>query len=309
MNRLGRDNHMQRQEYFSKAGLKSRGWTETLIGQVLGNHDKEAENPRHGRGPTMKLFLRERVERAERTEPRAMAAVGRNPEKLAEHQALVEKRDRRFSWTVPVSRWGFTLYLWYGGETQVDVSVRVFRTMAKVSVNDEAFTLLARSAFEVGEAAPVVDWLLEYGEPTFRDVLSRCMGGEAGQIVKEREEKTLEAKQKRQEKKQELARLKKERTFVKEGKLGDFTIAAVYEGAGAVTIEIMDSRARGVEVSFGNAECVRLAGECDRNPGALLDWMADRYVGNERLRAALACCRWGDEAGRAWWERVNGDRT
>lgn len=56
------DNH----NYVSKRTLLTkRGWTVTLINKLLGNYDREIENPTKHKQHTTKLFLRSRVEESE----------------------------------------------------------------------------------------------------------------------------------------------------------------------------------------------------------------------------------------------------
>jgi hypothetical protein len=57
---------IQRQTDFTKTDLKERGWTERLIGELLGSPDEERPNPHYASGPTMKLYLVQRVRAAER---------------------------------------------------------------------------------------------------------------------------------------------------------------------------------------------------------------------------------------------------
>ena len=51
--------------YITKTQVKERGWTEGSITQFLGTPDKEKRNPRSASAPTIKLFLLDRVDRAE----------------------------------------------------------------------------------------------------------------------------------------------------------------------------------------------------------------------------------------------------
>ncbi len=56
---------VKKPEYVSKAGLKGRGWTETLIKKYLGESDKEVRNPHYRCAAPMQLFDLKRVKRAE----------------------------------------------------------------------------------------------------------------------------------------------------------------------------------------------------------------------------------------------------
>lgn len=48
-------------EYISVAGLKSRGWTDSLIRRFLGKEDKSVENPHYSSAPMMRLYSFKRV--------------------------------------------------------------------------------------------------------------------------------------------------------------------------------------------------------------------------------------------------------
>jgi hypothetical protein len=53
--------------YISRATVRSRGWTDTLITEILGECDVEADNP-HSRWTRMHLYRLDRVEAAEQNE-------------------------------------------------------------------------------------------------------------------------------------------------------------------------------------------------------------------------------------------------
>jgi hypothetical protein len=55
-----------REEYFSKASLKERGWTDTAIANFLGEEDKKAHNHHNSRSPAC-LYLKSRVHEIEST--------------------------------------------------------------------------------------------------------------------------------------------------------------------------------------------------------------------------------------------------
>lgn len=75
----------------SVAGLKSRGWTDSLIKTFLGEPDKLARNPHYSSSAPMRLYLLERVEAVERT-----PAFLERRSKLAE-QAARRKAAAAFS--------------------------------------------------------------------------------------------------------------------------------------------------------------------------------------------------------------------
>jgi hypothetical protein len=52
-------------KYISKAGLKARGWTDSMIRRLLGDPDLTVRNPYYRKAPEMKLYLIERVNRIE----------------------------------------------------------------------------------------------------------------------------------------------------------------------------------------------------------------------------------------------------
>jgi len=54
-------------EYMTKSTLKTRGWTDKGMGLFLKTHDKEAKNPVFKSASPMKLYLIQRVEKAEQT--------------------------------------------------------------------------------------------------------------------------------------------------------------------------------------------------------------------------------------------------
>jgi hypothetical protein len=66
----------------SVAGLKARGWTDSLIKMFLGNPDMLARNPHYASASEMRLYLLERVETAART-----LAFQQRRAKLAEQAA------------------------------------------------------------------------------------------------------------------------------------------------------------------------------------------------------------------------------
>ncbi len=54
--------------YFSRTGLKARGWTDRAIDLFLSEPDLEMENPHYKNAAPMKLYLIRRVEEIEKTE-------------------------------------------------------------------------------------------------------------------------------------------------------------------------------------------------------------------------------------------------
>ena len=58
----------QNEEYISKAGLKTRGWTDSMISIFLGNPDLERFNPHYKSAPKMKLYKLSRIINIEGTE-------------------------------------------------------------------------------------------------------------------------------------------------------------------------------------------------------------------------------------------------
>jgi len=55
-------------DYLNKTTINARGWTDAGIKRFLGGPDKEAKNPKGRNAPTIKLFLKSRVECVERTD-------------------------------------------------------------------------------------------------------------------------------------------------------------------------------------------------------------------------------------------------
>ena len=82
---------MKKNDYVSKAGLKARGWTDSLINQFLPECDREARNPHYACAAKMKLYSLSKVESKEasdsfiealgliqmRKEHRAQAAIAK----------------------------------------------------------------------------------------------------------------------------------------------------------------------------------------------------------------------------------------
>ena len=58
----------ENEEYISKAGLKTRGWTDSMISIFLGNPDLERINPHYKSAPKMKLYKLSRIINLEGTE-------------------------------------------------------------------------------------------------------------------------------------------------------------------------------------------------------------------------------------------------
>lgn len=58
----------ENEEYISKAGLKTRGWTDSMISIFLGNPDLERFNPHYKSAPKMKLYKLSRIINLEGTE-------------------------------------------------------------------------------------------------------------------------------------------------------------------------------------------------------------------------------------------------
>ena len=56
---------MKKNNYVSKAGLKARGWTDSLINQFLPKCDREARNPHYACAAKMKLYSLSKVESIE----------------------------------------------------------------------------------------------------------------------------------------------------------------------------------------------------------------------------------------------------
>ena len=62
----GKDSETEK--YITKAGLKTRGWTDSMIRKFLGNPDLEKTNPHYKSAPKMKLFKLSRINDLEGTE-------------------------------------------------------------------------------------------------------------------------------------------------------------------------------------------------------------------------------------------------
>ena len=63
---VGKDSETEK--YITKAGLKTRGWTDSMIRKFLGNPDLEKTNPHYKSAPKMKLYKLSRINDLEGTE-------------------------------------------------------------------------------------------------------------------------------------------------------------------------------------------------------------------------------------------------
>lgn len=98
--------NLDREEYISQAGLKKRGWTAKAIVTLLGDCDKTTPNPRYYTAAPMKLYLKERVEEAEKNDYFKKLII--NKEKRAENaRKAVETKKKNL--LAKVSRWNIEL--------------------------------------------------------------------------------------------------------------------------------------------------------------------------------------------------------
>lgn len=80
--------------HLSAAGLRARGWTATMVRQLLGEPDLLRDNPLFRSAPRTRLYRIERVEAAERSEEfRAASAVAARRSAAARSAALRSRRE------------------------------------------------------------------------------------------------------------------------------------------------------------------------------------------------------------------------
>jgi hypothetical protein len=178
---------MPRQDYFTRADLKSRGWNRTLIKEVLGRWDWS------DMGTT--LWWRSRVEKAEAEVPEVKEAIERAGPQFEEHQRLVDMRDRSFSGVI-YRQGGFAIGLFHDGTGVVQVILQGPRQRRRyATVNEPEFEGLARGACELKDGTAVLDWLVEHGagDDDFRWALDRCIRGGA-KVIFEHSDSNLSVK-------------------------------------------------------------------------------------------------------------------
>ena len=83
---------MKKNDYVSKAGLKARGWTDSLINQFLPECDREARNPHYACAAKMKLYSLSKVESIEASDSftEALGLIQMRKERRA--QAAIAKK-------------------------------------------------------------------------------------------------------------------------------------------------------------------------------------------------------------------------
>ena len=95
-----------KQEYITPTGLQGkRGWTDTMIRNLLGEPDRTARNPHYKSAPPMKLYLLDRVIDAENS-VKFTKYVPDPKRKKAAAKAVQTKIDR-------LTRWAKTVHIRY----------------------------------------------------------------------------------------------------------------------------------------------------------------------------------------------------
>jgi len=79
--------------YISYSQIKARGWTDSMIKKLLGEHDTEKDNPYYRSGSPMKMYLFDRVFYAEKTEEFAILKEKSKKRVLAGKNAAEKKRQ------------------------------------------------------------------------------------------------------------------------------------------------------------------------------------------------------------------------
>lgn len=79
-------------EFFTKANLKERGWTDGLVSRFLPAPDKTKPNPQFRSAAPMRLYAQDRVERVEATEDFKAAQAKANGRKRSAEKAVESKK-------------------------------------------------------------------------------------------------------------------------------------------------------------------------------------------------------------------------
>jgi hypothetical protein len=91
-------------QYISKAGLKKRGWTDRAIDIYLSQSDKVVTNSRYAKASPMYLYLRSRVEDAEKSAEYQRYLDHHSPKKMGAQKGILTKKERLIkevqSWTI-----------------------------------------------------------------------------------------------------------------------------------------------------------------------------------------------------------------
>jgi len=80
--------------FYTKNQLKERGWTDKMISQLAGDHDKEKENPLFRGASAMKLYQRDRIEAIERGEAFKAALAKAEVRRVSSGRAVETKRKK-----------------------------------------------------------------------------------------------------------------------------------------------------------------------------------------------------------------------
>ncbi len=102
---------MAKEAYYTKCGLKLRGWSDRLIALLLKEPDLTCDNPHYKCAPPMRLYRRSRVHEAEKRKPFLAAMVGREQRQERARKAVETKREKLQDWIdrldvqVPVLDW------------------------------------------------------------------------------------------------------------------------------------------------------------------------------------------------------------
>ena len=91
-------------QYISKAGLKKRGWTDRAIDIYLSQCDKVVKNSHYAKASPMYLYLKSKVEEAERSPEYQRYLDYHSPKRIGAQKGILTKKERLLkevqSWTI-----------------------------------------------------------------------------------------------------------------------------------------------------------------------------------------------------------------
>lgn len=285
---------MPRRKYISRVALERRGWTEALIGKVLGAEDEEVTYQFFQSAEPMQLYLRDRVVEAER--------------QVDVRKAIQAQRDTWFGITrcCQKPKRGFSVYARFDCTGRVEVRLTGDAGTATVVLSDPEFVQLVQSACEQQVADAVLKWLVEHGagDESFRTVLNNCVTGQASRMYAEQQRQQEEGQRRRQE---EMERRRQERAFQHEHRVGEFVLTFVHNGEEPVLlIDVHCDSGGSTGACVRDPACIDLARACT-TPEAVPQFLAsllERYYVNPRFRLAADCIMRGDA--QDWREKNEG---
>ena len=91
---MTRDPSYNRDNYYNKTELKELGFTESMIGRLLGGWDVERQNPIYKSAPNVKLWGKERVDGVMETAEFAEARAKADKRQASARKAVETKRAK-----------------------------------------------------------------------------------------------------------------------------------------------------------------------------------------------------------------------